>query len=197
VDRTELRTPLNEEEVRRLRVGDIVYVTGTVVTARDAAHKRIIQHLRQEKELPVRLSGLALYHCGPLVRKVDREWKVLAAGPTTSMRMEPFEDEVIKNLGVRLVIGKGGMGEKTLKAMKELGAAYGVFTGGAGVLAARRIKRVKHVEWLDLGIPDAVWVFEVDAFGPLIIGIDAHGNSVFDRVLHEAEERKLGIIGEF
>jgi fumarate hydratase subunit beta len=197
VDRTELKTPLNEEEVRRLRVGDTVYVTGTLVTARDAAHKRIMQHLRREKELPVKLSGLALYHCGPLVRKVDGEWKVLAAGPTTSMRMEPFEGEVIRNLGVRLIIGKGGMGEKTLRAMKEVGAAYGVFTGGAGVLAAIRIKRVKHVEWFDLGIPDAVWVFEVDSFGPLIIGIDAHGNSLFDEVVHEAEKRKQRIIDRF
>lgn len=194
LDRTELKTPIPEEDIRRLRVGDIVYVTGTLITSRDAAHKRILQQLKEKKKLPVRFSGQALFHCGPLVRKVDDEWMVLAAGPTTSMRMEPFEDQVIKNLGVRLVIGKGGMGEKTRTAMKEFGAAYGAFTGGAAVLAARRIKRVKHVAWLDLGIPDAVWVFEAEAFGPLIIGIDSKGNSLFDKVLSKAERRKAEII---
>ena len=194
LDKTELRTPIPEEDIRRLKVGDIVYVTGTLITSRDAAHKRILQHLREKKKLPVRFSGQALFHCGPLVKKVDGEWIVLAAGPTTSMRMEPFEDQVIKNLGVRLVIGKAGMGEKTRTAMKEFGAAYAAFTGGAAVLAAGRIKRVKRVEWLDLGIPDAVWVFEVEAFGPLIIGIDSKGNSLFEKVLSEAERRKAEIV---
>jgi len=194
LDKTELRTPIPEEDIRRLKVGDIVYVTGTLITSRDAAHKRILQHLREKKKLPVRFSGQALFHCGPLVRKVEEEWIVLAAGPTTSMRMEPFEDQVIKNLGVRLVIGKAGMGEKTRTAMKEFGAAYAAFTGGAAVLAAGRIKRVKRVEWLDLGIPDAVWVFEVEAFGPLTIGIDSEGNSLFEKVLSKAEKRKAEII---
>lgn len=194
LEKIELRTPILEEDIRRLRVGDIVYVTGTLVTSRDAAHKRILEHLKEKKKLPITFKGQALFHCGPLVKKTDSEWTVLAAGPTTSMRMEPFEDQIIKNLGVRLVIGKGGMGEKTRTAMKESGAAYGVFTGGAAVLAAKRIKRVKSVEWLDLGIPDAVWVFEVEAFGPLIIGIDSQGNSLFEKVLNEAESRKAGII---
>ncbi len=192
--KTELKTPIPEEDIRRLKVGDTVYVTGTLITSRDAAHKRILQHLREKKKLPVRFSGQALFHCGPLVKKADSEWIVLAAGPTTSMRMEPFEDQVIKNLGVRLIIGKGGMGEKTRTAMKESGAAYGAFTGGAAVLAAKQIKRVKRVEWLDLGIPDAVWVFEVEAFGPLTIGIDSEGNSLFERVLRKAEKRKTEII---
>jgi len=194
LDKTELRTPVSEEDIRRLEVGDIAYVTGTLVTARDAAHKRIHQYLRANKRLPVALKGLALFHCGPLAMKRNKDWTVLAAGPTTSMRMEPFEHEVIRNLGVRLVIGKGGMGEKTRRAMKEFGAVYGAFTGGAAVLAAKRIKEVKRVEWLDLGIPDAVWIFEVEAFGPLIIGIDSHGNSLFEKVLHEAEKKKAEII---
>ena len=194
LEKTELRTPILEEEIRRLKVGDIVYVTGTLVTSRDAAHKRILEHLKEEKKLPITFKGQALFHCGPLVKKAESEWIVLAAGPTTSMRMEPFEDQIIKNLGVRLVIGKGGMGKKTQSAMKEFGAAYGAFTGGAAVLAAKRINRVKSVEWLDLGIPDAVWVFEVEAFGPLIIGIDSQGNSLFEKVLNEAERRKAGII---
>jgi len=193
----EFRTPISEEDIRRLKVGDIVYITGTLVTARDAAHRRMLQYLKERRELPVNLNGLPLFHCGPLVKKVDSEWIVLSAGPTTSMRMEASEDEIIKNLGVRLIIGKSGMGEKTKRAMKEFGAAYGVYTGGAAVLAARLIKKVKHVEWLDLGMPEAVWVFEVEAFGPLIIAIDAHGNNLFERVQVEAEKKESEIIKSF
>ena len=195
--KTELKTPIAEEDIRRLKVGDTVYVTGTLVTARDAAHRRILQHLKEGKELPITFSGRALYHCGPLVKKTDEEWTVLAAGPTTSMRMEALEDEVIKNLGIRLVIGKGGMGGKTRSAMKEFGAVYGAFTGGAAVLAAKHIEKAKRVEWLDLGIPDAVWVFEVERFGPLVIGMDSHGNSLFEKVQNEAEEKKNEIIERF
>jgi len=197
LEKTELRTPIGEEDIRALKIGDVVYVSGTLVTARDAAHRRILQYLKQGKKLPVMFDGLALFHCGPLVKKADVGWTVLAAGPTTSMRMEPLEGDIIRNLGIRLVIGKGGMGERTQRAMKEFGAAYAVFTGGAGVLAAKRIKRVKHVTWLDLGIPEALWIFEVEAFGPLIIGIDSHGNSLFERVQAEAERKKNEIFKEY
>ncbi len=141
--------------------------------------------------------GLPLYHCGPLVKRTNNEWTVLAAGPTTSMRMEAFEDEVIKNFGVRLVIGKGGMGEKTSMAMKEHGAVYGAFTGGAAVLASRLIKKVKNVEWLDLGVPEAVWTFEVDKFGPLIVCMDSHGNNLYFKVRTEAENNKPKIFSSF
>jgi fumarate hydratase subunit beta len=142
----------------------------------------MLQYLKEKKKLPVKFEGLPLFHCGPLVKKDNNEWTVLAAGPTTSMRMELFEAEVIKKLGIRLIIGKGGMGERTRKAMRECGAAYGAFTGGAAVLAAQRIKRVKDVKWLDLGTPEALWVFEVERFGPLIICLDSHGNSLFENV---------------
>jgi fumarate hydratase subunit beta len=192
----ELRTPLSEETIRRLNVGDIVFVTGTLVTARDAAHKRMLQYLEEKRPLPVDLHGLPLFHCGPLVRNAGGEWVVLAAGPTTSMRMEPSESEVIKNFGVRLIIGKGGMGEETKKTMTEFGAAYGMFTGGAAVLAADKIKRVKQVEWLDLGMPEALWVFEVETFGPLIIAMDAYGNNLFENVQSAAEKKKPKILKE-
>lgn len=192
-----LKTPIREEGVRRLTVGDVVYVTGTLLTARDAAHKRIVQFLHEGREIPMVFDGLPLYHCGPLVKKTDGEWTVLAAGPTTSMRMEAFEDEVIRNLGVRLVIGKGGMGEKTSRAMKEHGAVYGAFTGGAAVLASRLVKRVKNVEWLDLGMAEAVWTFEVDKFGPLIVCMDSRGNNLYAKVRTEAEKNKPKIISSF
>ncbi len=190
----ELNTPILEEDARRLTVGDVVYVTGTLLTARDAAHKRILQFLHEGRKLPMVFSGLPLYHCGPLVEKDNDKWMVLAAGPTTSMRMEAFEDEVIKNLGVRLVIGKGGMGEKTSKAMKEYGAVYGAFTGGAAVLASKFIKRVKNVDWLDLGMAEAVWTLEVEGFGPLIVCMDSHGNDLYAKVRKEAEITKPEII---
>ena len=185
-----LKTPLSEKDICRLRVGDIIYLTGRLITARDLAHKRIHQYLRENRKLPFNLNDLALFHCGPIVKKVDDEWTVVAAGPTTSMRMEPFEHEVIEKLGVRLIIGKGGMGEKTRKAMMKYGAAYGVFTGGAAVLAAKHIKRVLDVKWMDLGTPEAVWTFEVEDFGPLIIAMDSHGESLFEKNLRGMEKRK-------
>ena len=184
----ELHTPLSEREIRDLNVGDCVFVSGTMVTARDAAHKRIMEYLAEKRELPFSFDGLVLYHCGPLVRKVGDGWVTLAAGPTTSMRMEPFEAEVIRKLGVRLIIGKGGMGRKTGKALERYGAAYGAFTGGAAVLAAKHIERIIRVEWLDLGMPDAVWVLEAKHFGPIVIGMDSHGRSLFEMVKSNAEK---------
>ncbi|MEM1506895.1 MAG: FumA C-terminus/TtdB family hydratase beta subunit [Candidatus Bathyarchaeia archaeon] len=190
-----LMTPLSESDIRRLHVGDIVYITGTLVTARDAAHKRIHQYLMESKELPFNLEGLALFHCGPLAKKVDGEWVILAAGPTTSVRMEAFEHEVIEKLKVRLIIGKGGMGEKTKRAMMEHGAAYAMFTGGVAVLAAKYVKRVRDVLWMDLGMPEAVWFLEVENFGPLIIAMDSHGANLFERVAEEAGRRMDGVLG--
>jgi len=180
--RIELHTPLKEEDVRKLEIGDHIFISGIITSARDAAHKRMMKYIKQKREVPFFFEGSVLYHCGPLVRKIKDEWEVLAAGPTTSMRMEPFEAEIIKNFGVRLVIGKGGMGEKTREAMKRYGAIYGVFPGGAAVLAAKHIKRIVRVEWLDLGMPEAVWTFEVNRFGPLIVGIDSHGKSLYEEV---------------
>lgn len=185
-----LKTPLSESDARKLRAGNIVYLTGRLVTARDMAHKRICQYLRENRKLPFNLDGLALFHCGPVVKKVDDEWIVMAAGPTTSMRMEPFEHKVIEKLGVKLIIGKGGMGGKTRKAMMKYGVAYGVFTGGAAVLSAKHIKRVLDVKWMDLGAPEAVWTFEVEDFGPIIVAIDSHGESLFEKIFREAENRK-------
>lgn len=189
-----MRTPISEGEVRRLKVGEIIYLTGTIVAARDAAHKRIHQYIAEGRNLPFNLRNLALYHCGPVVKRVKNKWIVLAAGPTTSIRMEAYEYEVIKKLGVRLIIGKGGMGSRTKKAMAEFGAAYAMFTGGAAVLAAKHIKEVKNVEWLDLGVPEAVWTFEVENFGPLVIAIDSYGNSLFEEVIKRARRRRGQIL---
>ncbi len=128
-----------------------------------------------------------------MVAKDGDKWIAVAAGPTTSTRMDIFEDEFIKDFKVRVVIGKGGMGKKTTDAMAKYGAVYGAFTGGAAVLAARAIKNVKSVEWYDLGMPEAMWVFEVEEFGPLVVAIDSHGNNLFTDVQKSVEESKQKI----
>lgn len=189
-----LRTPISEEDIRKLNVGDIIYITGTIVTARDAAHRRILTYLKEGKPLPIDLRGGVIYHCGPVVRKIDDKWEALAAGPTTSARMELYEAEVIKNLGVRVIIGKGGMGPKTAQACKEHGAVYVTFTGGAAVLAAKAIKRVVGVEWLDLGIPEALWIFEVENFGPLLVTIDSKGVDLIAEVVAKAKSKRDEIL---
>jgi fumarate hydratase subunit beta len=187
------KTPISEEEIRKLEVNDVLYVTGTIVTARDQAHRRALEYFKQGKPLPINLEGLAVFHCGPVVSKEGDKWVAVAAGPTTSTRMDIFEDEFIKDFKIRVVIGKGGMGQKTTDAMAKYGAVYGAFTGGAAVLAAKAIKNVKNVEWLDLGTPEALWIFEVEEFGPLAVAIDSHGNNIFIDVQKKVEENKQKI----
>ncbi|MFQ6085637.1 MAG: FumA C-terminus/TtdB family hydratase beta subunit [Candidatus Bathyarchaeia archaeon] len=184
----ELKTPLSEETVRDLSVRDVMYITGDLVTLRDRGAKRLAGSERP----PLPLGGSAIFHCGPLVREVRGEWKVIAAGPTTSMRMEDYQAEVIRKFGVRIVIGKGGMGEQTREAMRRFGAAYLAFTGGAAQLTTKSIKRVKDVFWLDLGMPEAMWILEVQRFGPCIVAIDSKGNDLFEQVLGRARSRRIG-----
>jgi fumarate hydratase subunit beta len=188
-----LKTPISEEEIRKLKVNDVVYITGTIVTARDQAHRRALEYFKEGKKLPINLEGLAVFHCGPVVSKEGDKWIAIAAGPTTSTRMDIFEDEFIKNFKVRVVIGKGGMGKKTTDAMAKYGAIYGAFTGGAAILAAKAIKNVKGAEWLDLGTPEALWIFEVEDFGPLAVAIDSHGNNLFMDVQKKVDENKQKI----
>jgi len=170
-----------------------LYVSGTMFTARDQAHKRALEYFKQGKPLPLNLEGLAVFHCGPIVKKKEGGWTIVAAGPTTSTRMEIFEDEFIKNFKVRVIAGKGGMGKKTTEAMAKYGAVYGAFTGGAAILAAKAVKNVRSVEWLDLGMPEAMWILEVEEFGPLAIAIDSHGNNLFTEVQKKVEESKQRI----
>jgi len=189
-----IRTPISEKEVRDLRVGDIVYISGVIVTARDSAHRRMLEYYSQNKPMPVDLRGGVVYHCGPVVSKKDEEWIVIAAGPTTSARMEIYEADVIEKFGVRAIIGKGGMGSRTARACKEYGAVYLVFTGGAAILAAKAIKKVRDVKWLDLGIPEALWVFEVENFGPLLVVIDSTGRNLIEEVINNARRARDELI---
>jgi fumarate hydratase subunit beta len=174
-------TPIGQE-VTKLRMGDVLFLTGTVVTARDAGHRRALELLNKGEKLPVDLSGLAVYHMGPIVRKVGDSWKVYSAGPTTSTRLETYEAEFLEKTGIKVIVGKGGMGAKTAEACKRLGAAYAIYTGGAGALAAKSITKVKGVEWLDLGTPEALWILEVEDFGPLTVIIDSEGRNLYEEL---------------
>lgn len=184
-----LTTPIPEEEARALRAGDVFYLSGLLITARDEAHKKIL-----ERGSPLPLEGLAIFHCGPVVQKRGETWEVVAAGPTTSARMELFEAEFLRRFRPRVIVGKGGMGEKTLTALGEVGAVYAHFTGGAGVLAAQAIKRVREVHWLEeLGVPEAIWVFEVERFGPLVVAMDSHGRSLYKELSAQVERNMEAI----
>ena len=185
-----LSTPIPEGEVRRLRVGDILYIDGTMVTARDEAHKKALELHERGEEPPIDFRGLAIFHCGPIVRREGDRWRVVAAGPTTSMRMEIFEDRFVEVYRPAVIIGKGGMGERTSKACQRYGCVYAAFTGGAALLAAERIKAVRDVYWLEeLGMPECLWVFEVENFGPLIVTIDTHGGNLTEEVKRKVWER--------
>jgi fumarate hydratase, class I len=172
-----LEPPLSEEKVRALKVGDVVLINGPIVTGRDAAHSYLLHN-----ESPCDLRGGILYHCGPVMIKVDGRWKTNAAGPTTSIREEPYEADVIKRFGIRAVMGKGGMGRKTLAGLKEHGAVYLHAIGGAAQFYARCLPKVHNVYLLEeLGVPEAMWVFEARDF-PAIVTMDAHGNSLHAEV---------------
>lgn len=166
-----LRPPLSEEQVRSLRVGDVVLVTGELFTGRDAIHAHLMHNAP-----PKDLQGAILYHCGPVVLK-NGDYRIMAAGPTTSIREEPYQGEIIKRYGVRAVMGKGGMGAKTLTAMKDAGAVYLNAIGGAAQYYARCIDEVIDVSLLEFGIPEAMWHLRVTEF-PAIVTMDAHGNSL-------------------
>ncbi|MHA1203153.1 MAG: FumA C-terminus/TtdB family hydratase beta subunit, partial [Candidatus Heimdallarchaeaceae archaeon] len=170
--------------------------TGTVITARDEAHLKALELHKEGKELPVNFNGIGLFHCGPVMKKNDEgEWIVVAAGPTTSARMEIFQDEFIKAFHPGIIIGKGGMGERTAKACQEETCIYGYFTGGAALLAADRIKKVKDVFWYEeLGMPECLWHFEVESFGPLTVTIDSHGGNLTEQSIRNIEEKKDKIL---
>jgi fumarate hydratase, class I len=171
-----LQTPLTEEQVRSLKVGDVVLISGRMYTGRDAVHAHLTKH-----EPPVDLRGAVIYHCGPVLVKEGDTWRVTAAGPTTSIREEPYQADIISRYGVRAVIGKGGMGAKTLAALKDAGAVYLNAIGGAAQFYARAIKKVDGVSLLEFGTPEAMWHLQVDSF-PAIVTMDAHGNSLHQDV---------------
>lgn len=183
-----LTLPLTEDKVRALKVGDAVEISGVLFTGRDVVHK----YLHDGGKLPpsVSLKDGIIYHCGPVVVKdAQGEWKVVAAGPTTSIREEPYQWEVIRDFGLRGVIGKGGMGERTLAACKEHGCVYLHAIGGAAQVLAECVKRVRNVSFLkEFGSPEAIWEFEVENF-PAVVTMDSHGGSLHQEVFANSQAR--------
>jgi fumarate hydratase class I len=187
-----LTLPITDEQVRSLNVGDMVLLSGVLFTGRDAVHK----HLYEGKSIPVDISGSAIYHCGPVVVKSNTgEWSVRAAGPTTSSREEPYQATVIEKYGIRAVIGKGGMGLKTLNACRDFGCVYLHAVGGAAQVLAETVKKVRGVSMLEeFGSPEAIWELEVVDF-PALVTIDAHGHSLHADVAASSEGKLKELIG--
>jgi L(+)-tartrate dehydratase beta subunit len=185
-----LTTPIQDKDLESLNVGDIVFLDGILVTCRDVPHRRLIE---LKMKLPVDLKGLAIFHAGPIVAKDGKGWKMVSIGPTTSMRMEKFEKEFIKQTGVKLVVGKGGMGPETVEGCKQYKAVHAVFPGGCAVLAATEVEEIEKVEWQELGMPEALWVSRVKQFGPLIISIDTKGNNLFEtnKAAYNAKKKSI------
>ena len=188
-----LTTPIRDEDIEQLSTGDIVFLDGYLITCRDVGHRRLIE---LGMKLPVDLQGLAILHAGPIVKQDGDGWQMISIGPTTSMRMESFEREFIRQTGVKLIVGKGGMGPETVAGCREHKAVHAVFPGGCAVLAATEVEAIERVEWLDLGMPEALWVCRVKQFGPLIISIDTKGNNLFETNKALFKEKKGPIVRE-
>ena len=183
-----LRSPISLEDVRSLSLGEMVYLDGTVITGRDKLHMRALRNLDQKLPVPEALRNATIFHCGPIMRPDGDGWEPLALGPTTSARMDALEPEMIRAFGLRAIIGKGGMSKETLQAMQETGCVYLAATGGAAVSLSEGIKEVKGREWEDLGMAESMWVLEAERFGPFIVAMDAHGNSLYEQVKERVTE---------
>lgn len=192
-----LQTPLDEALVRSLRIGDQVLLSGRIHTARDAAHKYLASEGTSPAALPagLELQGGVLYHCGPvMVRDDGGSWRVTAAGPTTSAREEPYQGEVLRRYGVRAIIGKGGMGDATRRALAECGAVYLSAVGGAAQVLAASVQRVEDVYFLEeFGSPEAMWSLFVHDF-PAVVTMDSTGESLHDRVLRQSSAIAEGLL---
>ncbi len=178
-----LTSPITEAQARSLKVGDVVILNGRMYTGRDSVHSYLMKH-----DAPVDLNGGVLYHCGPVVLKDGDGWRMMAAGPTTSIREEPYQGDVIRKFGIRAVIGKGGMGAKTLAALKEAGAVYLSAIGGAAQFYARCVKKVPGVSLSEFGVPEALWHLDVEGF-PTIVTMDSHGNSLHKDIETESAKQ--------
>lgn len=201
----DLSTPISEAQIRELRVGDVISLSGTLVTARDAAHKYMVESWIEheatgadaelEDTLAPILDGGVIYHCGPVVRQDEAgKWHFVAAGPTTSSREEPYQHKVIAALGLRAVIGKGGMGAQTLAACEEHGAVYLHAVGGAASLIAQRVEEVEAVYKTEFGLPEAFWQIRVKDF-QCVVTMDSHGKSLHAKVLADSRERFNQLFG--
>ena len=192
-----LTTPIKDEDLADIKAGDIIYLNGHIVTCRDVAHRRLIEGGR---ELPVNVAGGAILHAGPIVRPIkgtEDKFEMVSVGPTTSMRMEKFEKEFIKETGVKLIVGKGGMGNGTMEGCRDYKAVHAVFPAGCAVVAAACVEEIEDANWKDLGMPETLWTCRVKEFGPLIISIDTHGRNLFEEnkiIFNEKKEKAIAEI---
>ena len=169
-----IKVPVKNEDLTDLKIGDVITLTGNIITARDQAHKRIL-----EQGAPLDIEGAAIIHAGPIISEDENGYKMVAVGPTTSMRMNPYQSDVI-DMGPKIVIGKGGMDDTVRKALVKNNALYVVATGGCAALYVDAVEEIESVDWLDLGMPEAMWNLKVKDFGPLIVAMDSEGNSLYD-----------------
>ena len=185
-----LKTPISDKDIENIKAGDVVYLDGHITTCRDVAHRRLIE---EGRELPVDVRDGAILHAGPIVKTIDAEngkYEMISVGPTTSMRMEKFEEEFIEETGVKLIVGKGGMGEGTMRGCQKHKALHLVYPAGNAVLAATQVEEIEGAQWKDLGMPETLWTCRVKEFGPLIVSIDTHGNNLYEQNKVIFEERK-------
>ena len=189
-----LTTPIKAEDLADIKIGDVIYLSGHIVTCRDVPHRRVVE---EGRELPLDIRGGAILHAGPIIRKTgEKSFEMVSVGPTTSMRMEKFEREFIAKTGVRLIVGKGGMGEGTMSGCKEFGAIHCVFPAGCAVVAATQVEQIESADWTELGMPETLWKCRVKEFGPLIVSIDAHGNNLFEQNKVKFNEKKDAALAE-
>lgn len=183
-----LTTPISEEDLADINIGDIIYLNGSLTTCRDVAHRRLVEYGR---ELPVDVRNNAIFHAGPIIRPLeDDKFEMVSIGPTTSMRMEKFEKEFVEKTGVKVIVGKGGMGPNTEYACKTYKAIHCVFPAGNAVVAATEVEEIMAAEWRDLGMPETLWNCRVKEFGPLIVSIDTKGRNLFEENKVIFNERK-------
>jgi fumarate hydratase subunit beta len=190
-----VRLPMSNDNVLSLHVGDMVLLNGPIVTGRDKLHKYLVDEKPSKKRIPFNLEGTILYHCGPIVKKTPKGFEIVACGPTTSMRVEMYEERVISQYGIKGVMGKGGMGPQTRKALQEKGCVYFHAVGGAAVYLAQRVKRVAGVWKLEeFGMAEAMWLLEVEDF-PAIVTMDAYGNSLHEEIEKQSLKEFKKLIG--
>lgn len=177
-DKKILVTPVSDDDLKDIHIGDVIYLTGSMTACRDAAHKRLVE---DGIDFPADMRGNALFHAGPIVRtNEDGKYEIVSVGPTTSMRMEKYEYDFVRITGTKVIVGKGGMKENTEKACREFGAIHCVTPAGCAVIGAACVEKIVTADWLDLGMPEAVWNCRVKEFGPLIVTIDSYGRNYFE-----------------
>ena len=187
-----LTTPISREDLKDIHIGDIVYLNGSLTTCRDVAHRRLVE---EKRPLPVDVRDAAIFHAGPIIRALENDkFEMVSVGPTTSMRMEKFEKEFVEQTGVKVIVGKGGMGANTEYACKNYGCIHCVFPAGNAVVAATEVEEIVRAEWRDLGMPETLWNCRVKEFGPLIVSIDSEGRNLFEEnkvIFNERKEKAI------